>query len=203
MTLTTSHGLFLINQEFQAISAMQPHIHARVQSFSFGKKTMGQGDRMVSNSFSPTLNEPDRGMSACASAQHSGALVAALSSAFPDWDFSSVCPWDFKLVASPEQAQWKINWAFQTEVTDCERVLAHLWTTLEKEINLVTSSIYSYEPDRPDAFSESGAVLNLCYFFLNEKMNKIVLVHLREGGHDFDSGSDPDELEDIYQFSVF
>jgi hypothetical protein len=203
MTLTTSHGLFLINQEFQTISAAQPHVHARVLCFNFGKKDTFQFERAVSGAFPQSWSETEPSTPACASVQHASALVAALSSAFPDWDFSTVCPWDFRLVASPEEAQQRINWAFQTEVTDCERILSHMWAALEKEINLVTCNIYSYEPDRPDAFSESGAVLNLCYFFLSEKLNKIVLVHLREGGHDFNSGSDDDELEDVYQFSVF
>jgi hypothetical protein len=135
--------------------------------------------------------------------KHLSALLAALSGAFPDFDFSSVCPWNFKLIRESERAQSVINWAFQSELPDCEHMLVLLWATLEKEISPTTCSIYSYESDQPDAFSESGAVANLCYFFLNEKLNRVILVHLREGGDGFDSGSDGDELEDVYRFSVF
>ena len=67
----------------------------------------------------------------------------------------------------------------------------------EMEISPAVCAIYSYEPDRPDAFSESGAIFNLCYFFLNEKTNKLVLVHLMEGGESLDSGSEHDLDEDI------
>jgi hypothetical protein len=139
-------------------------------------------------------------------AAHFRALLSAMSSAFPDFDFSDVCPWNFKRILTPEKAQADISWAFQTQIDDCESLLTLMWLTLEKEISPATCSIYAYETDRPDAFSESGAVFNLCYFFLNEKSGKVILVHLREGGDVFDSDDDEefvDEIEERLGHAVF
>jgi hypothetical protein len=128
---------------------------------------------------------------------HFPVLAAAISSGFPDYDFSSVCPWNFKLIGSPEQAQSNINWAFQTQIADSPATINLLWATLEKEIGPGRCSIYVYEPDSPDGFSESGAIFNMCCFFLNEKMGKVLLVHLQEGGQNYESDDADDLLEDV------
>jgi hypothetical protein len=132
-----------------------------------------------------------------ASVSHFPILAEAISSAFPDFDFSTVCPWNFKLVNGPEQAQSTITWAFQTRIADAPSTLNLLWGTLDKEVNLSVCAIYIYEPDKPDAFSESGAIFNLCCFFLNEKMKKVAMLHLQEGGQSYESEDEDELVEDF------
>jgi hypothetical protein len=126
-----------------------------------------------------------------------------MSSAFPDFDFSGICPWHFKRVLEPARARADIIWAFQAQIEDCHSLLTLMWATLEKEINPTNCTIYAYETDQPDAFSESGAVFNLCYFFVNEKVGKVILVHLREGGNVFGSDDDDDIDDERFGYAVF
>jgi hypothetical protein len=208
MTFVTSQALFKVTQEFLTLTATQPAVHASVECFNVAPKNLPGS--IPARTQSPPVPTPlgfglPWGDSPSAPPNHFPALTTAFSAAFPDFDFSMVSPWNFKLISAPEQAQANVNWAFQMRLADCEPVLTNLWITLEKEISPATCSIYVYEPDRPDGFSECGAVFNMCYFYLNEKTNKVVLVHLREGGRDFNSDDEDDDgdLEDRYGFSVF
>ena len=209
MTFVANQSLFRVNQELLALSSMNPSVQAKVDCFNVARKNCHKVEwqpRPQPSSFSASpsrTNSLDDRAALYATPQHFPALVSAFSAAFPDFDFSTVCPWNFRLVWSPEEAQASLNWAFQTELPDCEQTLTNLWAALEKEISPAVCAIYSYEPDRPDAFSESGAIFNLCYFFLNEKTNKLVLVHLMEGGESLDSGSEHDLDEEPYEFALF
>jgi hypothetical protein len=83
--------------------------------------------------------------------------------------------------------------------------MGRLWAALEKEIAPGTCSIYISEPDRPDGFSESGAVFNMCCFFLNERARKVVIVHLLEGTSNLYEDEDEIEenLEERFGYGVF
>jgi hypothetical protein len=211
MCFVANQAIFRVNQELMTLIAANRSVHAKVDCFNVSKRSelpiqrtpTPEGFYASSPLVASPLGYAIEEAAPMPTDQHLTALMAALSGAFPDFDFSTVCPWNFKLIREPERAQSVLNWAFQSELHDCEHMLGLLWSTLEKEISPAMCSIYSYESDQPDAFSESGAVVNLCYFFLNEKLGRVVLVHLREGGNDFDSGSDNDDLEDLYGFSVF
>lgn len=206
MAFVANQAIFKVNQELLAVSASQPAVHCKVDCFNIERRNC----QSVPSSFNrphmyapPSSSPMDESMSLFAPAQHFPGLMAAFSAAFPDFDFSTAYPWNFRLVSSPEQAQADINWAFQSELPDCEQTLSHLWTALEKEVSPAMCSIYAYEPDSPDAFSECGAIFNLCYFFLNDKMNRVVLVHLMEGGELANSGSENEDLDDQYGYAVF
>ena len=206
MAFVANQAIFKVNQELLAMTAAHPAVHCKVDCYNIDRRVACSVPASYDRPFSPSpfASSPmDDFGGVYAPAQHFPGLIAAFSAAFPDFDFSTAYPWNFKLIPSPEQAQAKINWAFQTELPDCEQTLAHLWMTLEKEISPALCSIYSYEPDRPDAFSECGAIFNMCYFFLNDKTNRVVLVHLMEGGELLDSGSENEDFDEGYGFSVF
>ena len=207
MTYINSQQLFQVNQELLSLSSFAPQVHGKVECFSFKKNQNNMYKQLFGEQFSgsPNLSTFENG-SLVATQVHFSAILASFSSAFPDLDFSTVCPWNFKLVPSVEKAQCDINWAFQTELSNCENFVGHLWAVLEKEIAPSNCYIYSYEPDRPDAFSESGVSFNMTYFFLNEKLNRVVLIHLREGANEFSSCSENEQDFDSvygYDFDVF
>ncbi|OHT14493.1 hypothetical protein TRFO_15156 [Tritrichomonas foetus] len=207
MTFITNQAIFKVNQELLSLSASTPKVHGKIECFNISKsqRSLSGGTPSVphfSSSYHPMAvfsSSPVQpafssafSQSTClhATPQHYAMLIAAFSSAFPDFDFSAVAPWNFKLVPSPEQAQNNINWTFKTALSESDRLMGHIWSVLEKEISPASCYIYMYDSDRPDAFTEMGAVFNLNYFFLNEKMNKIILIHLREGANEVESGSD-------------
>ncbi|OHS98468.1 putative repressor of rna polymerase iii transcription [Tritrichomonas foetus] len=200
MTFVTNQAIFKVNQELLSLSAFTPKIHGKVECFNISRDVKYNSKYNMPRSYqtlpvlstSPVVPAMGDNTGLYATPQHYNALIAAFSASFPDFDFSSVCPWNFKLIQSPEQAQIDINWKFQTVLSDSEQLMSHIWGVLEKEILPAGCNIYMYESDRPDAFSAMGAVFNLSYFFLNEKMNKVVLIHLREGANEFGSGSDED-----------
>lgn len=217
MTLVNSQDIFRLNQEFLSLSATSPKVHGKVECF----KALFNGSKVKNgknNNFNNYIdfnsqqksnfgfntqnwfeyNDPG---SLNAASQHFDALLKCFSESFPDFDFSTIHPWNFKLIQSPEQAQSDMVWKFQSVLPDSDQFVSHIWSYLDKEMNPGNCSIYIYESDRPDAFSAMGAVFNLSYFILNEKMNKVVLIHMREGASDF--GSDDldgfdDDVDDGY-----
>lgn len=201
MTFLSNPAIVKLNQELLSLSATTPKVYGKIESFTINKNSHYKANIPSSYhpismlSSSPVL--PSFNQSAClhATPQHFSALMDAYTTAFPDFDFSTVVPWNFKLISSAEQAQSNINWTFKSALSDCDQLMGHLWTVLDKEIYPSASYIYMYESDKPDAFTEMGAVFNLSYFFLNDKMNKIVLVHLREGANEF--GSDFDDADNM------
>jgi hypothetical protein len=208
MAFVTNQALFRINQEFLALSASDSSISCSVDCFTVSKKpTSPSSPPFDSRLSAAAFGYPPQGTSSI-SAPHSHfhALLSAFCSGFPDYDFSEVRPWNFKLLSTPEEAQATVNWAFLNRLSNSAPTLTHLWFALEKEISPATCSIYQYDPDRPDGFSESGVTFNLCVFFLNEKLSRVVLVHLRVGGSDAESDGgddDGDDLEVRYGFGAF
>jgi hypothetical protein len=201
MTFYSNQAFIRLNQDFLTLLATQPNVQASVDCFTFSPKRSAAPSR-TSSLTSPGVSEERTAI--CASSKHFPALAAALAAAFPDFDFSCVTPWDFRLIETIEQAQSSIYWAFQAHLPDSASILPKLWNTLEKEIKPARCSIYVYESHRPDAFSATGATFTLNYLFVNERANRVVLVHLREGGADFEEDDELcEDVEERYGYSVF
>jgi len=205
MTVVTNQSIFLLNQELLTLLATEPALRASFDCFNVSERKFAP---VGSYGSPPSPSSPrncfvDGTAVAYPSLAHFRQLSAALRAAFPDFDFSTVSQTDFKPVQCQEQARSNIYWALQNYVADCTRLLGMMWTVLDKEAGLQTCSIYRYDPDRPDAFSVSGVVTTLNYFFLNDKTNRIVLVHLREGGIEIDGRSDDDEIGIDENYDIF
>lgn len=200
-----------INQEILSCAATCPKVYGKVESFSIRSPDNKTKPKKKRNSFvydyPPKINTNEAqniyGFSdpniVNAGSQHFQYLISAFEESFPDYDFSTVHPWNFKLVQSKEQAQTDMNWKFQSVLPDSDPVVSHIWSFLESQSVLNNCSIYIYESDRPDAFTSMGAVMNMCYFILNEKLNKIILVHLREGTTNCESEYD-DMDDDMFDY---
>lgn len=214
MTLVNNQDIIRLNQEFLGLSATTPKVYGKLECFKAlfnGSKVKGNKNNnnfinmnsQQKNNYGQNWFDYKDADTLNAASQHFDALVKCFSEAFPDFDFSTVHPWNFKLIQSPEQAQSDMVWKFQSVLPDSDQFVSHIWSFLDKEMNPGNCSIYIYESDRPDAFSAMGAVFNLSYFILNEKMNRVLLIHLREGASDFGSQSDDeldfnDDLDDFY-----
>lgn len=202
--IVNNQALLSLNQEILSLTTFYPKVHGKVECLTFQKEStkknkskfnnlnsfysynqMKEMNKISSNSSMAGSSLNDSSENLYSAPHHFSALKESLSQSFPDFDFSLLCPWNFKLIQSPEQAQTDINFKFQTILPDSDQLVNHIWSMLENDMNPSSCYIYSYESDRPDAFSAMGTVFNLNYFFLNEKTNKVILVHLREGANEF------------------
>lgn len=205
--IQNSQELLSINQEFLSLTTFCPKVHGKVECLVFQKEPskkysqknkynnidslysynqLKEMSNILTNSTIAGNSLRNDSTSLYAAPHHFKALLESLSQSFPDFDFSTITPWNFKLIQSPEHAQADINFKFMTILPDSDQLVAHIWKMLENDIIPSSCYIYAYESDRPDAFSAMGTVFNLNYFFLNEKTNKVILVHLREGSNEFD-----------------
>lgn len=144
------------------------------------------------------------------STKHFSILKSTISSAFPDYDFTDLGTSDFKRIIATEQIKSNISWQLSSSLPSATNLETHLWQAIETEISPNSCDIYQYEPESADVFSEMGAIWNYTYFFINEKQKKVLLLHLREGAHDFgsESGSEDmfdecDVINNHYSYNVF
>jgi repressor of RNA polymerase III transcription MAF1 len=71
-----------------------------------------------------------------------------------------------------------------------------LWSSIDEEINIKESEIFSYRPDgTSDPFSESGIIWSFNFFFHNRKLRRILFLTCRAGCKT--STSDDENEEDI------
>lgn len=66
-------------------------------------------------------------------------------------------------------------------------IIFHLYNTIDKLVAIDNSEIYFYQPDCADPFSECGINTHLTVLFLNQKLNRVCLLHFRESTSGFDS----------------
>ena len=201
MKWNNSKILLNVNQELAAVLSTVPRIHTKLESFIFGKMEPVTGTTRL---FSPanSLSSP--------TPLHFAVLRETLSSAFEDYDFSDLSINDFKRVNSYETIRTNISWQLSSSVASSEVIVGDLFEAINHEILAGSADIYRYEPQSEDVFSENGGIWNYTYFFINEKMHKVLLFHLREGADDFGSSESCDEfnddsdlVEDRYAFGVF
>ena len=201
-----------INQELLAATSPDSRFCSKVECFQFshdeftGKST--SYDRpYIHNSFGQSPGSFTSVLSTHATPRHFPALKSALSSSFPDFDFSNVCPWHFKLVNTVEAAHSDIIWPLMNYLHDSESIQQKLWSAIDAEISTTNSYIYKYDPDGPDAFSEQGVFYTMNMLFLNDKENKVLVVSMREGEDEMSDDEcdmcDDNLLESRYGFGVF
>lgn len=216
MKQVNSQKLFATNQELATISATDENVSMKVECFhitpedvaSFQKDTMSPTPfpGSFTNSIDSGFTNPVYGLNPYATSRHFPALKAAFASSFPDFDFSHLCPWHFKLISSAEQASYSITIFITSHFPETENVARHVWQAIDNEMNASISDIYQYDPDCPDAFTEMGVTSNLSLFFINEQSDRVLIFHAREGVKSFDSESDGEEgesLEDRYGYGLF
>jgi hypothetical protein len=184
MKLSQDHNLIKMNQIMSALCSTNPHVFGVVEEFLIDTAQQKPLE-IIGNDFP--------------------IIAKALASTFPDYDFSEVVPRHFRSIETPEAARAAISWAAESLLAAPYDAIQGLWQRLDTEISPAVCSIYSYESDCSDPFSQSGVLSNLCYLFVNRDQMKVVLFHLREGAREFDSEEDDfvEDVEDRYGYDVF
>jgi len=107
-------------------------------------------------------------------------LISVLNASFPDYDFCNVKPEQF----SKEDARHVID----TIGTVLAGVIPNfnstfgpkLWATVDSEIRIKESDIYSYIPDLDsDPYAEDGNIWSFNYFFYNRKLKRVLFFTCR------------------------
>lgn len=217
MKYLNTSNLFNINQELLARISPESRFCSKVECFEFSSEELTNShsssyDRpYIHNSFGTSPNSFTSGnafnLSTYSSPKHFNILKSSIETSFPDFDFSNICPWHFKLVNTVEQAHNDLCWPLMQYLSNTDMIQQKLWSAIDTEINTNNSYIYKYDPDGPDAFSEQGIFYNLVLLFLNEKENKVLITSMREGNDDmsdddFDIQTD-NLLESRYGYSYF
>ena len=217
MATISSPSINSLNQELQSLLTFTPNVYSKIESYYFSKepKSKFNNDAQIQEMFYPKINPITNNY------EHIGgivsdykdpniysspgdyrALIECLSQSFPDFDFSATTSRNFKLIDSSERALNQINWNFQNLVPDSSSFTKKLSDFLSTEINQPSVYIYTYESDRPDAFSAMGCIFNMNYFIINEKLNQIILIHLQENGNNIDTEEIDSMLDDELHFET-
>ena len=217
MKWINSKFLFNVNQELSAAcSACNAMIYSKIECFSIPqeKDVRCRGSSNENRSSSrrrPSLDdELLRIRSLTPSESQCNAMKDAISNSFPDYEFSGILPEHFQRIVTPEQARSTISWNLSSYLPDNEALSQDVWNAIENEISPAFCDIYSYEPDCADVFTENGALWSKVFLFVNEKAKKVILFHIREGAHGFESESEDDLycyetdiIDNRYGFGVF
>ncbi|ANB14421.1 RNA polymerase III-inhibiting protein MAF1 [Sugiyamaella lignohabitans] len=107
-------------------------------------------------------------------------LISVLNASDPDRDFSSLQPEDFKREPSSTSV---VNTFNNILFGQGLPVPPRLWETLDKNIDLKESSIYSHTP--PEAFlaDEPGTMWSMMWFFFNKRRKRVAYIHLKAVRH--------------------
>jgi len=106
-------------------------------------------------------------------------LVCTLNASFPDYDFSSVKPEQFKKEPNLRMVVNYINTVLGSVVPDYPAFSGKMLSVLEEEIRIRECDIYSYIEGEADAFSEDGIIWSMNYFFFNKKLRRLVFLTCR------------------------
>lgn len=131
------------------------------------------------------------------------ALKATIESSFPDFDFTNLVPWNFKIIKTFDQAKTQISWNFSSSFTNSDKVVVDIIRAIEDTVNVQEVQIYQYEPDGSDAFSDMGYSTTYSYFFVDEVKNKVLFLHMREGEGDCDMSDDDNVVDSKYGYGLF
>jgi len=108
-------------------------------------------------------------------------LISTMNHCFPDYDFSNVKAEDFRKEPSYQMVINSINTTLASVISNFVSTLqAKLWSTIDAEINIKESSIYSFIPDPDsDPFVEEGTVWSFNYFFYNKRLKRVIFFTCR------------------------
>mgnify|MGYP000317018694 FL=1 len=213
MKFLNSSSLATINQILSALCSQRNKQTGRIECFQveasdvneYRSHSLERPPFQLSFGTSPDslLRNPIYNIEAYSSSHHFPALKSAIETTFPDYDFSMLCPWHFKLIQSMEQAKMNLNWAITSYFSQGVDLSNQIWYSIDSEIQIGMCDIYEYQTDCPDPFSAMGTTFNFLYFFLNEKQNKVLVLHLQECSNDDEQFDDIDDFDQQYGYSIF
>lgn len=107
-------------------------------------------------------------------------LVSVLNATYPDHDFSSLQPSDFKRESSCTKVMYAIH---NILLSLGKPVPPRMWEYLDKMMQLRHCAIYSHTP--PDSFlaDEPGVMWSVMYFFFNKKRSRVAHIHIKSVRH--------------------
>lgn len=147
---------------------------------------------------STICKDPDQGSDSCelTATTTLGHFISILNSIFDEYDFSDVKMEHF-IAPGLEQIRAQLGQHLGPAVA------AQVWETVDKEIQLGESEVYSYDPPiGSDPFVDDGSIWSFFYFFYNKSMKRIVFLSLqsfrnKQRGFDCDEMADDADYDDV------
>lgn len=119
-------------------------------------------------------------------------LILTLNASFPDYDFSNVRPSHFSHMSSSSLVMVRVNEKLSelaASMPEGANFLSHLWNAVDDVIHLKDCEVYSYAPQNKDddgdplsfltqtldGYDGSVPLWTMNYFFVNKKLQRIVL----------------------------
>lgn len=119
-------------------------------------------------------------------------LILTLNASFPDYDFSNVRPSHFSRMSSSSLVMNRVNEKLSelaASMPEGANFLSHLWNAVDDVIHLKDCEVYSYAPQNKDddgdplsfltqtldGYDGSVPLWTMNYFFVNKKLQRIVL----------------------------
>ncbi|GAM29041.1 hypothetical protein SAMD00019534_122170 [Acytostelium subglobosum LB1] len=107
-------------------------------------------------------------------------LISTLNACFVDYDFSNTRPEQFRKESNLSMVMNSINTTLQSIMPTFKNELQErLWSSIDNEIALTKTDIYSFIPESPDPFTEAGVIWSFNYFFYNRTMKRIIFFSCR------------------------
>lgn len=131
-------------------------------------------------------------------------LISTLNASFePDYEFSTCTGQDFSRESELDLVRNAVDSRLRSAMGDYYRSISpELWSSIDEEINIKESEIFSYHPDgTSDPFSESGTIWSFNFFFHNRKLRRILFLTCRA---DSKTSTDDEENEiNDYDYLTF
>ncbi|BFZ61632.1 RNA polymerase III-inhibiting protein maf1 [Saitoella coloradoensis] len=147
-------------------------------SMSLSPETPRQQHSLPSSSFEHIIRSPFGPLDQPSSRKTFAYLVATLNASHPDYDFSSLRPFDFKKERKVEHVMSNVD-VLLGNVGKAE-VTGAMWECIDKHIELEGCDVYSFRPDADsDPFGEEALIWSRSYFFFNKGLKRVLYLNLR------------------------
>jgi len=187
-------ALTRLNNAINAIETMDTKIFGRLEAYSC--KTVGNEKKLFKalelqvmeeiTTTSPTSPveyafSPFGPLSDSSNRKSFIYLISVLNSSYSDYDFGNIRPEQFRkelnIATVEENTKVFLGQAIQNSTPE---LINEIWDTINEEIDLKDSSIYSLiaEPDS-GPFGEAGVIWSFNYFFYNKKLKRILYFSCR------------------------
>jgi hypothetical protein len=151
-------------------------------------------DAIISQSYFPYSYSPLGNFHDSSTQRLMTDLILTLNASFPDYDFSNVRPSHFSRMSSSSLVMNRVNEKLSelaASMPEGVNFLSHLWNAMDDVIHLKDCEVYSYAPqnkddddDDPlsfltqtlDGYDGSVPLWTMNYFFVNKKLQRIVLL---------------------------
>ena len=177
-----------LNQELASLCCTSSEVFCKLDCFTLQENS--KTPTLLQDPLNPTQENPSEENNN--NNNENDILLNALQLSLPDLQVNNFFPNQFTAASSIEQIKSNMSWQITSTIVSSERTCQEIWNTIENEISLDDCSLYQFTADT------SGPLHTKAYFFLNQKLQKIIIFTFQEGSS-FESDDENDFAFDSFQ----